>query len=104
MMTMMTTKPELTWVLCTCTQLESEHYDFDDSVLITFTGIDTWPVDAPFPLFNHNTIRNFVFKVSKRKRNCRCKRGRATMLQNLNVHVQATLADSSPEASIDKIN
>ena len=103
-MTTMTTKPELTWVLCTCTQLESEHYDFDDSVLITFTGIDTWPVDAPFPLFNHNTIRNFVFKVSKRKRNCRHKRGRAMMSQNHSVHVQATLADSSPEASIGKIN
>ena len=50
MTTTMTTKPELTWVVCTCTQLESEHYDFDDSVLITFTGIDTWPVDALFPI------------------------------------------------------
>ena len=58
-----------------------------------------------FPLFNHNTIRNFVFKVSKRKRNHRCiKEGGAMMSQNLNVHVQSILADSSPEASIDKIN
>ena len=32
------------------------------------------------------------------------KEGGAMTSQNLNVHVQATLADSSPEASIDKIN
>ena len=32
------------------------------------------------------------------------KEGGATTSQNLNVNVQATLTDSSPEASVDRIN
>ena len=68
MTTTTATEPELTWVLCTCTQSEPKHYNFDDNVLITFSDIDTWPVEEPFPNFSKNMIRNCIFKIAKRRR------------------------------------
>ena len=68
MTTTAATEPELTWVLCTCTQSEPKHYNFDDNVLITFSDIDTWPVEEPFPNFSKIMIRNCIFKIAKRKR------------------------------------
>ena len=64
---------EFTWVLCTCTESTKEHsktFNFDDNVLITFTNIDIWPIDVPFPEFNNKVIRNTIFEMSKRE----CKR------------------------------
>ena len=72
----MTTRHELTWVLCTCTQPETEHYNFDDGILITFDSIDTWPIDAHS---HHSTITQseiLYLKPLKEKETANAKEGR----------------------------